>query len=242
MFLYICLIHLIMNMIAIYYLGVFVERIYGSFRFFIIYMLAGIVGGLASFAFSMNVSAGASGALFGLFGTLLYFGINYKQIFLQTIGRGVLLVIGINIVFGFTIPQIDNAAHLGGLISGFIATAIVLFPKKKDLRKQALALIIYVVMIALLIGFGIQNNVSNQGYYLMKMEESLADNNYEQVVELGTKALEMDGEMDVPLLFQRSYAYIELEEYELALEDLEQNINYQETLTEAPEMPEAYYN
>ncbi len=242
MFVHIGFLHLFMNMLAVYYLGSIVERIFGSARFLFIYFLAGIGGGLASFAFSMNVSAGASGALFGLFGTLLYFGIHYRQIFLQTMGRGVLLVIGINIVFGFTVPQIDNAAHLGGLVSGFIATAIIHFPKKRALGKQALALIVYAVMISSLIWFGIQNNISDQGYYLMKMEELLAESNYEQAVELGTEALRLEGDMAVPILFQRSYAYIELGEYDLATEDLEQNIQYQETEPASPEMPEAYYN
>lgn len=242
MFLHIGFLHLFMNMLAVYYLGTIVERIFGSSRFLIIYFLAGIGGGLASFAFSMNVSAGASGALFGLFGALLYFGVNYKQIFLQTMGKGVLLVIGINVVFGFTVPQIDNAAHLGGLITGFIASAIVDLPKKRNLPRQGLALIVYAVIIAFFVGFGIQHNVTNQGYYLMKMEEMLAENNYEEVVELAGEALEMEGDMDGLILFQRSYAYIELGESDLATRDLEENVKYQEENVEALEMPEAYHN
>src|SRR5690625_7647167 len=95
----------------------------------------------------MSISAGASGAIFVLFGALLYFGVNYKQIFLQTMGKGVLLVIGINVVFGFIVPQIDNAAHLGGLVAGFIASAIIHLPKKRDFRRQSLAFLVYIVMI-----------------------------------------------------------------------------------------------
>ncbi|MFA1820416.1 rhomboid family intramembrane serine protease [Virgibacillus oceani] len=235
MFLHIGFLHLFMNMLAVYYLGTIVERIYGSSRFLFIYFLAGIGGGLASFAFSVNVSAGASGALFGLFGALLYFGVNYKQIFLQTMGRGVLLVIAINVVFGFTVPQIDNAAHLGGLLAGFIASAIIHLPKKRDFRRQGLAFLVYILMIGLLIVFGVQNNVESQGFYLMKMEESRMDNNYEEVVELGTEALEMDGDMEGSILFQRSYAYIEIGEYDLAIVDLEESIQYED-------LPEAYHN
>jgi rhomboid protease GluP len=242
MFLHIGLLHLFMNMLAVYYLGSIVERIYGSLRFLFIYFLAGIGGGLASFAFSMNVSAGASGALFGLFGALLYFGTIHKQIFLQTMGKGVLLVIAINVVFGFTVPQIDNAAHLGGLLAGFIASAIIHLPKKRDFRRQALAFIVYGVMIVSLIVFGIQNNMENQGYYLMQIEGALMNNHFDEAVELGTEALELDGDMAVPILFQRAYAYIELGEYDLASEDLEQNIHYQETNPDVPEMPEAYHN
>src|SRR5690625_1676413 len=101
MFLHIGVFHLFMNMLALYYLGMAVERIYGSVRFLFIYFLAGIGGGLVSFAFSVSVSAGASGALFGLFGALLFFGVIHKRLFLQTMGRGILLIIGINIVLGF---------------------------------------------------------------------------------------------------------------------------------------------
>src|SRR5699024_640721 len=75
MFLHIGFIHLLMNMLAVYYLGTLVERIYGSLRFIVIYFLAGIGAGFASFAFTTSVSAGASGALFGLFGALLFFGL-----------------------------------------------------------------------------------------------------------------------------------------------------------------------
>src|SRR5690625_6818338 len=99
-------------------------------KFLFIYLLSGIIGGLASFAFTINVSAGASGAIFGLFGALLFFGLHERKIFLQTIGRGIIFVILFNIIFGFTVPYIDNVAHLCGLVAGFIISAIVHLPKR----------------------------------------------------------------------------------------------------------------
>src|SRR5699024_10975967 len=83
MFLHIGALHLFMNMLAIYYLGTAVERIFGSTRFVIIYFISGVIGGLTSFAFNTHIAAGASGALFGLFGALLYFGVIHKQLFYQ---------------------------------------------------------------------------------------------------------------------------------------------------------------
>src|SRR5699024_12610735 len=77
MFLHIGFFHLLMNMIALFYLGAAVDRIYGTFFFSIIYFLAGIGEGFESFAFTVNVSAGDSGAIFGLFGVLLFFGLFY---------------------------------------------------------------------------------------------------------------------------------------------------------------------
>src|SRR5690625_3443683 len=87
MFLHIGMIHLFMNMFALYYLGVVVERIYGSWRFFVIYFLAGIGGGLTSFAFSFNISSVDSGVFFVVFCSLLFFGTLHKKFFFQSIRK-----------------------------------------------------------------------------------------------------------------------------------------------------------
>jgi len=151
MFLHIGALHLFMNMLAVYYLGTAVERIYGSFRFIIIYFLAGVVGSLTSFAFNDHVAAGASGALFGLFGAFLYFGVVHKQLFFQTMGKSVIFILLINLVFGLLVPQIDMGAHLGGLIGGFIAASITSLPLKK--QSTRLHAIIGIVAMIFLIGF-----------------------------------------------------------------------------------------
>lgn len=163
MFLHIGLVHLFMNMLALYYLGTVVERIYGSMRFFIIYFLAGIGGGLTSFAFNDSVAAGASGALFGLFGALLFFGVNYKRLFLQTMGSNLILILVINLVIGFMIPQIDMGAHVGGLVTGFVAAAITSLPKKQHFAIQLLSLLLYVGICTSLIVYGIYRNISLLG-------------------------------------------------------------------------------
>lgn len=159
MFLHIGFLHLFMNMVALYYLGMAVERMYGSVRFLIIYFLAGIGGGLTSFAFNINVAAGASGALFGLFGALLFFGVLYKRLFFQTMGKGLLLILAINLVFGFMIPQIDMGAHVGGLLMGFLASCITYLPRKKNIPIQLLAGCIYIVITVLLIFYGLKVNL-----------------------------------------------------------------------------------
>lgn len=236
MFLHIGLLHLFMNMLALYYIGTTVERIYGSVRFLIIYMLAGIGGGLASFAFTMNVSAGASGALFGLFGALLFFGLMNKKLFLQTMGKGIIVLIGFNLIFGFTIPQIDNGAHIGGLITGFIAAVIVSLPKTKKIAYQLIAFICYFAIVGGLVVFGIEQNTDSAMYQLAKIEELLEKDNYEEIVRIATKGLENPADLASALLFQRSYAYIEMNKTSLAVDDLEK-------ITEIDnDMPEAYYN
>ncbi|MFK3937684.1 rhomboid family intramembrane serine protease [Alkalihalobacillus sp. NPDC078783] len=131
MFLHIGFFHLMMNGLALYFLGTLVERIYGSVRFLIIYMIAGLIGSLASFAFMGAVSAGASGAIFGCFGALLYFGLIHRELFFRTMGQNVMVILVINLVFGFVVQGIDMGAHLGGLAGGFLAAALVKLPSQK---------------------------------------------------------------------------------------------------------------
>ncbi|MEI3606819.1 rhomboid family intramembrane serine protease [Pseudogracilibacillus sp. SE30717A] len=158
MFLHIGPFHLFMNIIALYYLGMTVERIFGSVRFIIIYFLAGVGGGLASFAFNSHVSAGASGALFGLFGALLFFGFIYKKLFLQTMGKSLIVILVINLAIGIALPQIDMGAHIGGLIMGFITSAITYVPAKQNRFIQLSAFIIYITFTVLLISIGFRLN------------------------------------------------------------------------------------
>ncbi|MGP4072483.1 rhomboid family intramembrane serine protease [Piscibacillus sp. B03] len=155
MFLHIGVIHLIMNMIALYYLGELTEKIYGTKRFFFIYFVAGVFGSVASFATNDSVSAGASGAIFGLFGALLFFGLHNREIFFKTMGMNLMIVIGINIVFGLSVPQIDNGAHIGGLIGGFLASQIVHLPKKKSFTFQISTGILTLVAITIMFKLGL---------------------------------------------------------------------------------------
>lgn len=141
MFLHIGLLHLVLNMIALYYIGAVAERIYGSMRFTFIYLLAGIGGSLSSFAFETHISAGASGAIFGLFGALLYFGLIHQRLFQQTIGKSIALILIINLGLGLFVPQIDMGAHLGGLLSGFLAASLVSLPRRHYLFWQILSLV-----------------------------------------------------------------------------------------------------
>lgn len=236
MFLHIGFLHLFMNMLALYYLGITVERIYGSLRFIFIYFLAGIGGGVTSFAFSTSVSAGASGAIFGLFGALLFFGINHKKIFFQTMGRGIITIVILNIIFGFTIPQIDIGAHLGGLIAGFLASWVFHLPRNRHLPSQLMALVLYGALLVGLLLFGIQSTEDSAQYQVIKIEELLENNHYSDVIERTTKTLDNPGEFESLLLFQRSYAYTKLNNLELAIADLEKSISIN------IDFAEAYYN
>jgi rhomboid protease GluP len=130
MFLHGGLTHLFFNSFALYSLGLEVERLFGSLRFLVIYLLAGFGGGLASYALSPNDSVGASGAIFGLVGALAAFFYLGRGIFgemsRQQIGNLIFITL-INLGIGFSTPRIDNYAHMGGLATG-VAVGLLLTP------------------------------------------------------------------------------------------------------------------
>ena len=130
MFLHIGLMHILMNMFCLVAAGPLVERFYGHLSFAALYVLSGIGGYLASlWAHPTVVSAGASGAIFGIFGGLGgYLVVRRREIpptVLKQMRSGAITFIGYNILFGLLIPGIDMAAHLGGLATGFVCGSIM---------------------------------------------------------------------------------------------------------------------
>ena len=119
--------HIGMNMLALYIVGNDVELVYGKLRYVLLYGIAMTGAGLAVVYFAPNdVTVGASGAIFGLFGALVAVGLRLGgSRGRQLIGR-MLPVLVINLVLTFTIPNISSAGHVGGLITGFLA-GLVLF-------------------------------------------------------------------------------------------------------------------
>jgi rhomboid protease GluP len=124
MFLHGGLTHILFNAWALYALGFEAERIYGTARFLALYFLAGLAGGAASYALNPFPSVGASGAIFGLIGALVAFYYTARRV-LGGIARqqlgSLLFVILINIGLGLASPNIDNNAHIGGLLMGALA-------------------------------------------------------------------------------------------------------------------------
>lgn len=126
MFLHIGPIHLISNLIGLFWLGPIIEGHFGHVRFAAVYLLGGLLGSIASYAFSPALSAGASGAVFALLGaTIVYF---YR--FRDNLGRhgqsmlqSALVILVLNLVLGFSVTNVDNWGHLGGLAGGVIVAA-----------------------------------------------------------------------------------------------------------------------
>src|SRR5699024_6581136 len=119
------------------------------------------------------------------FGALLFFGINYKKLFFQTIGKNVILILILNLFIGIVIPNIDMSAHLGGLITGFLAAAIVSLPNKKNYKLSLISVIVYLIISASLVFTGINYNENDSLYLLMQTEESISEEKYEAAIEIG---------------------------------------------------------
>jgi rhomboid protease GluP len=128
MFLHVGFFHLLTNMFGLIIFGSMVERIFGFRNFLGIYLSAGVMGNVASYVAGPNLSVGASGAVFGIFGAFgMYLLLNRRL--LGQMGRQQLTSIGvivaINIVFGLSIAGIDDAAHIGGLIAGALVAYFI---------------------------------------------------------------------------------------------------------------------
>jgi membrane associated rhomboid family serine protease len=117
------LLHLGFNMYALLVLGNPIEEAFGKNKFLIIFFASLLSGSLTSsyFASIYSASVGASGAVFGLFGAMIVVG---KRIGADI--RSIVVIIGLNFVFGFALGGVDWRAHLGGLIGGYIAAQLVL--------------------------------------------------------------------------------------------------------------------
>jgi membrane associated rhomboid family serine protease len=136
MFLHFGLIHIAFNMLALYVNGTVAERIFGSLRYLVIYVVAGLCGSVASLLWHSQVnSAGASGAIFGVLGAMIAFylrkegGVAPSEMKTQLNSAG--LFVFYNLVLGAS-AQIDNAAHIGGLAGGFVMGFLLSRPLQAD--------------------------------------------------------------------------------------------------------------
>lgn len=122
-FLHGSILHLLFNCYALYIIGSQIENFLGRFKFLFIYLVSGISGALFSIIFGGNTaSIGASGAIFGLMGSLVYFGYHYRVYLGNVIKSQIIPLIIFNLFLGFVLSGVDNFAHIGGLIGGTLIT------------------------------------------------------------------------------------------------------------------------
>jgi len=168
-FLHIGWLHLFVNMYSLFILGPYVEKLYGSARFVFFWIATGVAGVVASYLASGSgmhsgvvarflfrggdgPSAGASGALFGLIGVLFVFGIKFRRElpegFKRAFGTGMIPTILINLFIGYTLPFIDNAAHVGGFVAGAVFALFVGY--KRPGQSASVAVLWHVLQFAAL--------------------------------------------------------------------------------------------
>lgn len=157
-FLHVGLIHLVVNMYSLRVIGPSVEGLIGKGKFVFIYLISAISASLMSLVFvdSNIVSVGASGAIFGLMGALLYFGYHYRLYLNDAIKTQIIPVILFNLIIGFMMPGIDNGAHIGGLIGGYLATMAIGIKnksEKKDMINGWIVLILYLAFLSCIVFF-----------------------------------------------------------------------------------------
>ena len=115
--------HIGLNMYALYAIGSQLETYLGRSKFLAIYLLSAITGSLMSCIIGGALfSVGASGAIFGLMGALVYFGYHYRLYLGKALKNQIIPLILLNLLMGFMLTGIDNAAHIGGLVGGFLIT------------------------------------------------------------------------------------------------------------------------
>lgn len=146
------LIHLFCNMYSLYILGTQLETFMGKVKFSVVYILSAIVASL--FSGLLNgpsvYSVGASGAIFGLMGAILYFGYHYRLYLGSVVIGQIVPIILLNLFIGYMMPYIDNFAHIGGLVGGLFAGMMVGIEGKTDKNDTINGVIVTVILIAFL--------------------------------------------------------------------------------------------
>lgn len=143
------LVHLLFNCYALFVIGSQVENFLGRFKFLVIYLVAGISGALFSMIFGGNyASIGASGAIFGLMGALVYFGYHYRVYLGNVVKSQIIPLIILNLILGFCMTGIDNFAHVGGLIGGTLMSIALGVKDKSSWFERINGWIITIIFLA----------------------------------------------------------------------------------------------
>jgi membrane associated rhomboid family serine protease len=163
MFMHYGLLHLALNMWALHQAGHFVERLLGRAAFALMYLASGLAGGFASIFWhgDHSWSAGASGAVFGVYGALFGYMLRERRglpkSVVQSLTRSTVMFAGYNIVFGLARSGIDNSAHIGGVLGGIVFGWLLALPLDAGVRARVYthSLVIGTVALGLLVGLGV---------------------------------------------------------------------------------------
>lgn len=145
------ILHILCNMYSLYIIGSQIEQVYGKVKYLTIYIISAVVAGLLSGLLNPVGSIGASGAIFGLCGAMLYFGYHYRLYLGNSLKTQLIPVILLNLFIGFSIPGIDNFGHIGGLIGGIFASLLVGVEGYSEKKDRVNGFIVTFILIGFLI-------------------------------------------------------------------------------------------
>ena len=151
-FLHAGIIHLAFNMYALYVIGPQLESFFGKIKYAIIYIGSIIFGNLLSLLFLQGnyISCGASGAIFGLLGALVYFGYHYRVYLSDVIRSQIIPLIVVNLLLGLLISGVNIVAHIGGLIGGVLVSKAVGVKYKSTLSDQINGIVMSAILLIFL--------------------------------------------------------------------------------------------
>lgn len=145
-------IHLFCNMYSLYIIGTQLETVLGKCKFGVVYLVSAVVASLFSAVLhgSGVASIGASGAIFGLMGAMLYFGYHYRLYLGSVMTSQIVPIILLNLFIGFMIPGVDNFAHVGGLVGGLFTGMVVGVKGKSDKSDTINGVIVTTILVGFL--------------------------------------------------------------------------------------------
>ena len=147
-FIHIGILHLLVNMYSLYIIGSQIETFFGKIKYLIIYLGSAVFASLLSICFHSGISAGASGAIFGLLGAIVYFGYHYRLYLGNVVRTQIIPIIILNLLLGFLTPGIDNAGHIGGLIVGIFISMICGLKYKENKKERINGIILTAIFVA----------------------------------------------------------------------------------------------
>ena len=233
MFLHGSLMHIFFNMWCLWDLGRLCESLYGRWTFGAIYLITGIAGGLASVGWNPGVlSVGASGAIFGLAGALIasfYLGeFSLPRVAISGTLRSLVVFAVFNLVIGQVIGGIDNAAHIGGLVSGLALGALIArLAPQHDAPLRRATVIGVVVLAVLAAGFGVRQWRGGQ----MRLARAFQETNGDSVARL--QAILKEQPKLAPAHFALAQAYLGRQQFPEAEAELKRVLELQPGNTDA---------
>lgn len=179
MFIHIGIIHFAVNSYMLHVIGYQLERILGGRWFLLIYLASGLGGNIASAVFSVTMSAGASGAIFGLLGAGLYLERSVGRRIMEVTGRrprnrAYFVTVVVNLAFGFLVSFIDNSAHIGGLVTGTLLTfaMVNIRPNTLQVPRRKVGILIVTIVAA---GFAVGAYFGTDKHYIGRRLERSGD-------------------------------------------------------------------